>query len=345
MEFTKNVDQELVKMALDSYNNNIPDKYSQKEIQNTLRNAMNELAGGDVVLTPRGMREGKYNELFALIETIVTAVNMEGLQGDEFFTRFVEYRNVSLGDAPVFRVEKPSWFYVSETSDGNQTLDRQRMELGQEIMVKTTYRFIKIYEEYTRMAAGRVDFNRFVSIVAESFTKDDLNRILTGFMTMMNNELVAPYTVTGTPTEDAMLDLVDHVEAANGAPAIILGTRAALRKLPNMTAASIPNINPSRSALEDIYNMGYFGQFNGTPMVRIMQRHAIGTTDFLMPNDRLYVIAGDSQFVKMVQEGPVDMIMGQPWLQNSDISQEFLMRKKSGIALVMSREVGQFIMT
>lgn len=100
---------------------------------------------------------------------------------------------------------------------------------------------------------------------------------------------------TGSFDASKLIDIIDHVEAANGTKATIFGTRAALRK--------ITDIAVSDEAKSDFYNMGYYGKFAGTPVVRMDQRHKINSNEFLLPNDKLYVFAGGDRFIKRVTEG------------------------------------------
>ena len=45
--------------------------------------------------------------------------------------------------------------------------------------------------------------------------------------------------------------------------------------------------------------MGYVGKFYGTPVVAEPQRHKIGSTDFVLADNVLTVIAGDDKPIKV----------------------------------------------
>ena len=49
----------------------------------------------------------------------------------------------------------------------------------------------------------------------------------------------------------------------------------------------------------DMYNLGYIGRFYGTPVVVTPQRHKVGTTEFVMDDDMLTIIAGDNKPIKV----------------------------------------------
>lgn len=83
------------------------------------------------------------------------------------------------------------------------------------------------------------------------------------------------------------------------------------------------------------------GRFYGVPMVAMKQRHAIGTTNFILDDNSVYVFTSDSKPIKRVIEGDVTMLTGDP-LTNADLSQEFMMIKRSGIAVVTDRQFGTY---
>ena len=41
--------------------------------------------------------------------------------------------------------------------------------------------------------------------------------------------------------------------------------------------------------------MGYYGSFNGTPMVRINQVHTVGTYNFKLLDNDIYVVTGQEK--------------------------------------------------
>ena len=129
------------------------------------------------------------------------------------------------------------------------------------------------------------------------------------------------------------LDLIEHVEASTGEKATIIGTKKALRK--------IKTANMSDSAKEQAYAMGYIGALAGTPLVAVAQRHAYGTDDFILDDNTIYVFAGDTKPIKRVTEGDVTMLMGNP-MDNADMTQEFLMMKRTGIAVIFDRDFGVY---
>lgn len=326
------VDEKLIKLAIDGYNGKLSGDYSVADSQEVLRKALIEANNGKTTMNLKDIRDGKCNGLFTIIEVLVNRISEDGLKGDEMFTNMIEDRNLALGDSNIFHVEKDCLFTVANISEGNQSIRRQRLESGQDITLPTSVCAIKIYEELNRVLSGRVDFNKFVDTVSRSFTNDELNKAYAAFTGMIKG-LDSTYSQTGTYDEDKLLTLIDHVEASTGETAAIYGTRKALRQ--------IKTADLSDTAKEDIYSMGYIGHLAGTPLIRMKQRHEIGSTKFILDDNTIYVIAGSSKPIKRVTEGDVTMLLGNP-MDNADMSQEFLMLKKSGIGVVMDRDYGTY---
>lgn len=326
------IDSNLIKLAVDGYKGHVAGDYSVNDTQEALRKALVEANGGSTKLDIKAIRDGRCNGVFAIIEELVNVIHEEGLKGDEFFMNMVEDRNLSLGDTNKFHIERECLFAVADIAEGTQGVRRQRIEAGQDITINTQLRAIKIYEELNRVLAGRIDFNKFVDLVGKSFTKQELDATYDAFVGMFK-KLKTPYTETGSFDEDKLLELIDHIEASTGETAVVVGTRKALHKIKTAVV--------SDSAKEEMYAMGHFGRFNGTELVAVKQRHKSGTDDFILDDNVLYVFAGDTKPIKRVTEGDVTMLMGTP-MNNADMSQEFLMMKRTGIAVIFDRDFGVY---
>jgi hypothetical protein len=207
--------------------------------------------------------------------------------------------------------------------------------VGTKVNLTTSLKTIKIYEELNRLLAGRVDFNMFVDRVGRSMANKVYGDIYTAFsgITSSTTGLNSNYVKSGTFSEDTLLTLIDHVEAATGQMATIFGTRSALRKV---TSATV-----SDEAKSDMYNLGYYGKFNGTPMVVAQQRHAIGTDTFLLDTSKIWVIASGDKPVKVLDVGEGLMVDGDP-MKKTDLTKEYLYGQEYGIGLIAAQKLGVF---
>lgn len=332
---------ELVKLAVDGYKNRV-EKYSVSQSQEVIKQHLIELNNGKTYLDYRDIRDGKCPGLFAYIEEVLSRTIADGLQGDEYFNALCDFRNVAEGDQNTFVVNDTTMYVVSEAADGTQGIRRQRLGGATETSIPTSLKIVRIYEEMNRVLSGRVDFNTMINQVAESFRQKLLNDVYTLWAGATAEQLggVTYFPVAGAYNEDELLDLISHVEAASGGKkATIVGTKKAIRRL----AASIQ----SDSAKEDLYNMGYYGKFFGTPVVVTPQRHKVGTTEFVMEDDVLTIIAGDDKPIKVVYEGSPIVMMGDP-TSNADFTQEYLYGEKYGMGIVLAGNnagIGRYEMT
>ena len=320
---------DIVKLAVDAYHGRVAN-YSKDQSMDTLRQALVDLNGGSTVLDYKKIRDGECKGLFTLLETILSRTVAEGLQGDEFFNSLVEFRNVAEGDRNLFVIEDDTLFVVAEAADGTQGIRRQRLGGSSETSIPTSLKVVKIYEELNRVLSGRVDFNHFINKVAESFRQKLLNDVYTLWSGATAEQMggVTYFPAAGAYDEEELLDLIAHVEAAaGGKPATIVGTKKAIR-----------NLKPSMESdgyKDDLYNMGYAGKFYGTPVVVTPQRHKVGSTEFVMNDNVLTIIAGDDKPIKCVYEGNPIVLMGDP-MQNADFTQEYFYAEKYGMGIVLA---------
>ena len=320
---------EIVKLAVDAYKGSV-EKYSAKQSQEVLRQALVDANGGSTKLDYRAIRDGRCNGLFTLVEEILSRTIVDGLQGDEAFNALVDFRNIAEGDQNLFVVNDNALFVVSEAADGTQGIRRQRLGGAKETSIPTSLKAVRIYEELNRVLSGRVDFNDFINKVAESFRQKLLNDVygLWSGATAADLGGVTYFPTAGTYDEEDLLDLIAHVEAAaGGKPATIVGTKKAIRNL-------IPSIQ-GEGFKSDLYNLGYAGKFYGTPVVVTPQRHKVGSTDFVLKDDVLTIIAGDDKPIKVVYEGNPIVLMGDP-TTNADFTQEYFYGEKYGMGIVLA---------
>lgn len=320
---------DVIKLAVDMYKGHVAGNYSVSDSNEVIRQALIEANGGSTTLDFRAVRDGQCNKLFALIEEIITKTVIEGLPDSCPLFNYVDFRNLAEGDTNVFEIEDGGLFFVAEIADGTQGLRRQRMEGGEELTIRTKLKGIKIYEELRRILAGRVDILKMIDKVSESFQKqinNDIYAVVVGAF----EGLVAPFKESGSFDEAKLTTIIDHVEAATGQTAKIIGSKQAVRKITGVKGSD------SDSAKEDLYAMGYYGHFYNTPILVMNNAHKVGSKEFILGDD-LYIVAGEDKFVKFVTEGDTLIINGNP-LDNADLSQEYLMAMRYGMKVIFASE-------
>lgn len=325
---TKN---EVLKLGIDIIKGRASGEFSKADMSAGLMDGLIELNGGSDKLDMKNFYRG--SELFAFVEEILPYIVNEGLRGDEFFMNMVDERNLAEGDMNEFWTQDKSLFLVGNIAQGSQAVRRQRLNAGSKLSIPTQLKAIKVYEELRRLMAGRVEFSTLVDRVGTSFTQQIRNDIFNCFegITAATAGLNDTYVKSGSFNEDTLLDLIDHVEASTGKTATIMGTKKALRKV--TTAVQ------SDEAKSDMYNVGYYGKFNGTPMVSVKQVHKIGTDDFMLNDKKLYVLAADDKPIKFVNEG-TGLLINHESTENADLTQEYLYAQAYGCGAIFNEKMG-----
>lgn len=323
----------IVDLATDIYTGKISGKFENEDPNEVLRKALVEANGGSDKLDYKQLRKGHSTGLFEIIEEILANNTQQGLLSNPFFQEFGEFRNLSEGDEATFHVPDNSLFLVSETAHGIRTSRRQRINKGKNVVVSTNPHFVDTYAEMRRLLAGRISIVEFVDKMQRSMTEDKLGLVYDTFYAGLS-ELPSAFVVNGAYVEDSLIDIINHVQAATGQMPIIVGTMKALRKV---TTAVV-----SDAQKEDVYNLGHYGQFNGTPMMMIPQSHKTdGTYDFRISDNDLWVVASDTKPVKFVTEGNVIMETGM-MRDNADLTIDMNVMEDYGAGIVINKLYGQY---
>lgn len=324
---------EILAVAIDAVKGNADSKYSAAQTSEELRKAFIDLNGGSSKIDIKNFYRG--NELFELVQELIPVIIDEGIKADTnpLFTELVDYRNVKDGDEAEFDVEGDAHFVVATAADGIRDVRRQRISGGKSVTVPTHTKIVRVYENLGRLLAGRIDFNKFVDGVAKAY-KDYIAEAAYAEINALSAStegLSSTYVLTGTPTEADIVALVEHVEAATGKTAKIVGTKGALRKLSVATQAD--------EYKTDLYKFGFYGMFNGIPCIRMNQAHKAGTETFALSDSKIWVIAGDDKPIKVVNEGDGLLIEGEATAK-ADLTKEYIYAQKMGVGVIVAQKLG-----
>jgi len=325
----------IVNLASDLTHGRVQGNYAAGESSDVLRQALIELNGGSSKIDLKSLRRNKA-EMFELIEEIMPVIIAEGFRGDEFYMNYVDERNIALGDEITFYADDNSQFIVSEIADGIARPRRQRISELTPVTVPATWHAVRIYDEWSRFMAGRIDWNELVDRVARSFKSAVYNDIYAAFsgITASTPGLSSTYVTGGSYSEEDLLAVVDHVEAATGKQAVIVGTRPALRLCTDAVVAD--------EAKTAWYNGGYYGKLAGVDMVAVRNIHAPGTDNFVFGDKVLYILASDDKPIKLVREG-------NPWIEersnNADKTIEYTYQEKFGVGVIINGKMGKYTIT
>lgn len=327
---------EVLKVMLDAVKGKPVENYSKGETSEAIRNALIEANGGSQKIDPKTFYRG--SALFSLVQELIPAIIDEGFKADDPIFSLVEYRNIADGDEQEFYVRGNSLFAVADAAAGIRGVRRQRIDDGASVTVKTSVKMVRVYDDLSRFLAGRITFEDLVDNVSRSFNQEVLADAAKAVEALGSDTagLKADLVVSGTYSEDTLLDLIDDVEGYTGKPATIYGTRKALRKVTTAVVAD--------EAKSDLYNMGYYGKFNGTPMVCLRQVKLPGTATNALSDNRLYVIVGDDKPIKVVNEGSGIMLERDAGL-NNDLTQEYIYGQPFGVGAIAAEQFGVYTMS
>lgn len=310
-------------------------EYNAKQATDVLRKALIDANGGSTKVDRKSLRRNKA-EIFEIIEVLVPNLVKEGLVGDEFWMNFVDEKNLAAGDENIFYAPDNSTFVVSEIADGIATPRRQRIGKATSLNVTPQIHTIRMYDEFSRFMAGRIDWNELTERVSKSFQQEIWSDVYTAFsgISASTQGLSSTYVKTGSYSQDTLLELIEHVEAATGKKAVLVGTKAGLRKC---TGSVI-----SDEAKSAMYNEGFYGMFYGTPEVALTQRHKVGTDEFILSDSIVYVLASDDRFIKLVNEGDAFIEDNTTGTKNADMTVEFFMTMKFGVGILCAGKLGKY---
>jgi len=280
---------------------------------------------GVTEMTPRLYQKHKH-DIFAIIEETIAPIINDRLE--EQMGTFAEVRNVAWGDSIEFDVTNPELFEVAVITDGTSNLRRQRLDNGKiPVAVKTLG--IKVYEEFYRFLAGRINWTQIIDKVVRSYERE-VAVLVSKALYGAYNDINPLFKYTGTYDEEAIVDVCMNIEALYGS-AMIVGTKSALRPLKPSYAGD---------SVKDQYNaLGHVGTFNGFQTVALAQSFKAGTYDFNLSNKDLLILpATADKFVKIVTEGTA--FIHEEQNRNGDQSVEHVYTQKIGVAVSYTNKYG-----
>lgn len=329
----------LGKLIYDSAMNNVPMEYancSVKEREDAIREKLFEVLGVEgyeVNSFRKAMRRNKI-AVFEIIEEVIDNVLANGdYKNNTFYNHFVEVKNIALGDANEFYIEGGNILEVAEFSGSHWDLKRQRLDIGEALRVPMRDYGIKVYEYAERIASGRVDFGKVVAEIAKAVERKMAELAEATFAKAME-AVPSEFKVAGASDAEEILEVCQHVEVANGEAPILIGTKLAIRKLQGVVDVA------SDKMLDAKNEHGMMAVWQGIPCMEIAQGHKIGTFEFTMPNDKVYIVAGDAKPVKMILEGHTEVKEVSEEL-TADGAVENIVRFKAGCAVVYGGAIGE----
>lgn len=285
--------------------------------------------------------------IFEVIEETVENLLVSGWGANPFFNEFVEIKNFADGDTNEFYVPDECILTVAEVAGNHHDLLRQKLTEGSTFRVKTGWYGIKVYTEMELFMAGRIDWAQLVQKIYEAFDKKINDMLYEAVMSAGDKIVPQSQFVKTSPlsadTKDTLLELIEDVQAATGDEVVIMGTKSALSKLNNLT-----DVNwISNNMKEERHTTGRVGIWEGTRLVEIPQAFAYNdTSKKLVDNNKLLIMpVGDNKFVKMYNEGEIQVHQDVDGDTNMDKTYEYEVQRKMGIATIIGKKFGVWTIT
>lgn len=335
---------DITRLMINTANGVQIESYSLEDSNTSIRKYFEQELGipegcKDMRVIRKALRRNKVR-FFEIIEETVENLLISGWRQNEFFERFVEFRNLALGEQNLFYVPDESILTVSEVAEGTNELIRQKLGAGREYTVATKHYGIKIYDEYIRFQAGLIDWATFTNKMYEAIDKKINDDIFKAFMGL---DQVVPegFGATGALVKDKVLDLAEAVSVANGGQRVVIaGTRQAVSKLMGLVEAGWI----SNQMKEERNTLGICTMFEGIDVMVIPNVFEQGTIIPKYPTNKLFFLPeSDARPIKFVYEGDMEYSEDTNKLTRVDQTMEAMIDFKAGIATVFGRYFGTYV--
>lgn len=326
MAIVKYTDME--KLARDIYNGTV-DKAefsSTQEAEDRLREKILEKVGGT---WDEWAFSKNYVEVFQILSESLTITTSELLR--ETFAPFCEYRDLKYGDTIEWEVDDDKLFDVAVVADDNNNFRRQRL-MGRKVPMTAYPLGVKIYEQWSKWMAGRINFQATIDKVAKSMEHELVKRINSAFIGAYS-AAPAILQANGTVTRDALSELCEKVAGLGHGDITIYGTKMALSKIPGIESLEIDGL--------DRRNYGYLKAFEGYRCVDLKNTFN-KKTGFGLSNDKLFVVPANVKPIFVGFEGPGYVTTDSSILPRLDRELEYLFQRKVHVGAVKATDFGVY---
>jgi len=318
---------------------------SAEEADEKIRQVVFEKLGLSKDASPRqinrAMKRESALELFELIEEVIDVKVATGWHSNEFFNEFVEDRNLADGDAQTFYTDKEIFLDVAHVSGSHHDHIVQKLGEGTPFTVPVSWYCVKVGTDIRLFLTGRRSWSEFIDAVAKAFVKQIQEEVYTAFAGAANRiPPTSQFNKTGqiaAGTKDTFDELIEDVETANEVPAVIMGTKTALKKLNGWA-----DVNWIAESQKEAYaNSGIMGVYEGNLLVEIPQRFVSNDTgNKLVDSTKLYIMPQiDNKFVKFVDGGETTLEVTEVGETMND-QQTYEVHRRMGVAAIISRYFG-----
>ena len=330
---------ELTTLMNDSLSNKVAvfaNEDAAKYTDQAIREAFFEILGDDK-LTWQGWRNHK-NEIFTVIENVLTTNLPKGWENSPFYDQFVEVKNGALGDANEYVIDQDGILVASRFSGNHWDVDRQKLQGKRSFSVPTEWIYIHVYDELERFLNGATSLPEMMTKLQNGFQNEIDARIYTSF-NGIGTYLPEAFKETGAYVRETMMDLIQRVQIASQSNVILAGTKTALAAI----AEGIDSKWISNAQQEEMATKGALLNLTGLGVtaMEIPQVFVRGSYDFKIDNSSIYVLPSNTRPIKLFYEGQT-RALDYNENQTHDQTVGTIAETKLGTAVIMPSLFGKY---
>lgn len=283
-------------------------------------------------------------DLFEIIEQDIDFYINRGFSESEWFNRLVDNRNVGLGDAPEFEAVDNTLFVVADVSGDNHDITMQQLPSGKFYTVPVTAHSVKIGKDIDMVVTGRVDYQRMIMKIAQSFVNDVQQKaydaLVSASKLLPGGEVFVKTGALSTAQKDKFDELIENVSAANNCDVDVVGTKTGLKKINNFYANAASFADTQKQSIADT---GHLGSYEGTGLIETPQKFKVGSYEKVFDNSKLYVLpVSEDKFVKFVDEGETEITEVTEKGDLQDDFQTYEVTRHYGVGVALGRVFGEW---
>lgn len=337
----------FAKICIDTYKNQLQGQ-TQAQANTVIRNKTREVAGlpenpNELQIKRAFKKESVREAIFEILEETLDNTLITGWANDPWFRQYVEFKTMVLGTKNSFYIKADDMILnISKISGGHHNIERQRLNKGSEISVKTATYGAKVYMEMSRFLQGVEDWNELIDAISRAFTIQ-VNRMIHNQVMGAVKQLPVQTKwnrkgLANTANKKNFKELIADVKRATGSTAVIMGTEVALGEL-----AGFGDVNwISEAAKNDIYTMGRLGNFEGTTIVELPNPFEYNDeTAYLEADNQVIIMPGNiDKFVKFYYEGADEIVEHSEIADNGDDTKDYEFKTTMGVETITNRRFG-----
>lgn len=354
---SNNIDYNSLKnLMIDYTNGSFSDNVSKSEARDKIYDISLQLFGlnRDTVKNERNRRRAirdNSRAFFDVIEEVEDYKIIVGIQENELFNQYVEYRNLNYGDTNLFYTDEDIILSVSKTAGDHHDISLQPFEVGSTYTVPIVTYVAKVGADINRYLLNQVDFDALITAISTAYIRK-IQESLYAELLAASAKLPAQDKFVGTGKLDATQkskfdDILNNVRMANdGVDIAILGTDKAVRQLNNLVVGGAITWTAD-SQKEAIASTGRLATYEGTSILVMPNRFEDKTFQKAVFDDNSLIfipLVNDdtNKPIKMVDVGTTEIFETNDKGAHVDDFKDYEVTRRWGIGSRVSRIFGKW---